>query len=89
MVTREKVRWTDGFHPLSPSGEKDKGGSLHDPAPVQTFFSRSAYIVSSVYEAHFKTFTLAFTLLCLYVYDRYGGPSWPPSLRQFLDILLR
>jgi len=72
----------DGFHPLFPSSEKDKGGS---PAPVRTFFSRSAYIVSSVYETHFKTFTL----LCLYVYDRYRGPSWPPSSRQFLDILLR
>lgn len=57
----------DGFHPLFPSSEKDKGGS---PAPVRTFFSRSAYIVSSVYEAHFKTFTL----LCLYVYDRYRTP---------------
>lgn len=28
MVTRGKVRRTGGFHPLSPSSEEDKGGSL-------------------------------------------------------------
>lgn len=61
-------------------------GIREDLCMVQTFFSRSAYIVSSVYEAHFKAFTLAFTLLCLYVYDRFVAsflatiPRRPPPL---------
>lgn len=43
MVTCGKVRKTGGFHPLSPSNEKDKGGSL-----VQRLFRRSSRAVHTL-----------------------------------------